>query len=788
MSLDLFDPQPALQNAQSNLAHDLPAEFLEAFDVSTRVMTEWNSSVNYANARDHALASFYDNVKARTGIQLPLYGMGGNVSLDELNDAIAKLPQDPNQPEPSYRPLSEGDIDSMALTRMRRAHDDAAAFGRRETTWGGTMGTITGTLAAGVSDPIAIATLPLGGAGQAGIALRALEFALIGGGTEAAIVGAGGPSRERAAPGSLRKEAPSEIASAVLFGGAFGAGLGGLQKLIGTGARPLPVTVRDEVNAAASEGQLNLSNPFPGAAADAAHRDAVVSSVRAAIDGRPVKAGDEFFEAWHGSPHDFDRFDVSKIGTGEGNQAYGRGLYFAENEDVARGYQRSLAERDQLVADLVEQSGGNWEKAHAAFKSDIEGRRRLAESVGGSYEPTAAEQATLSRLEAGQFGNLYKVKINANRDNFLDLDKPLSEQSEFVRNALLGHSDPGVAGTAEKWGHDVQNMMRRIGYRAGPKELNETIEREAAVARVLSEAGIPGVKYFDAGSRDAGAGSRNYVVFDDKHVAITHKNGKPLTIAEARAADYASAAKSQTPEEFALAGEKHLRPETFDQVPDVEHFERMPAETDDAASYWDARLEAASPEEKAALGATDGQETITSAAIRYDGHVFEGALHSDAYEAAASATGRDFGEVISATKPQDSGFLTSSGRFVDREEAARIANGARQTTHQVDELVGEHLPDGYFQPTRKRLPTQDLSPEQTAALEADPVTAANTIHDLDHYVEANPDAEFATQVRMPDGSYQFTTQKLSDVIKELDEFERAGKEIEACVVGLEAAE
>ena len=42
-----------------------------------------------------------------------------------------------------------------------------------------------------------------------------------------------------------------------------------------------------------------------------------------------AKAG---IRAYHGSPHDFDRFDMSKIGTGEGAQAYGHGLYFAENE------------------------------------------------------------------------------------------------------------------------------------------------------------------------------------------------------------------------------------------------------------------------------------------------------------------------------------------------------------------------------------------------------------------------------------------------------------------------
>lgn len=42
--------------------------------------------------------------------------------------------------------------------------------------------------------------------------------------------------------------------------------------------------------------------------------------------------------AYHGSPHDFDRFDMSRIGTGEGAQAYGHGLYMAESRDVADTY------------------------------------------------------------------------------------------------------------------------------------------------------------------------------------------------------------------------------------------------------------------------------------------------------------------------------------------------------------------------------------------------------------------------------------------------------------------
>ena len=55
------------------------------------------------------------------------------------------------------------------------------------------------------------------------------------------------------------------------------------------------------------------------------------------------------FKAYHGSPHKFDAFDLSKIGTGEGAQAFGHGLYFAENENVARGYRDALSDENWLV-------------------------------------------------------------------------------------------------------------------------------------------------------------------------------------------------------------------------------------------------------------------------------------------------------------------------------------------------------------------------------------------------------------------------------------------------------
>jgi hypothetical protein len=47
-------------------------------------------------------------------------------------------------------------------------------------------------------------------------------------------------------------------------------------------------------------------------------------------------------QLYHGSPHLFDRFDMSKIGTGDGLSKYGHGLYFAFDDEIASYYANML--------------------------------------------------------------------------------------------------------------------------------------------------------------------------------------------------------------------------------------------------------------------------------------------------------------------------------------------------------------------------------------------------------------------------------------------------------------
>ena len=218
--------------------------------------------------------------------------------------------------------------------------------------------------------------------------------------------------------------------------------------------------------------------------------------------------------AFHGSPHDFDRFDFSKIGTGEGAQAYGRGGYFADNEGVARSYRDQMGQvngllsltpktsAEKVVLDQIKR--GMDELGSVPYAGDV--RSWIGKDIGG-HEAPELMSAFNDLMERSPPGRMYQVGINASPEHFLDWDKPLSEQSDHVRNALKGVVDERNPGS------DVHEALVNIH---GSDE---------AATQALRQAGIPGIKYLDQGSRSAGEGSRNYVVFDDKLIDIIKKYG-----------------------------------------------------------------------------------------------------------------------------------------------------------------------------------------------------------------------------------------------------------------------
>jgi len=231
--------------------------------------------------------------------------------------------------------------------------------------------------------------------------------------------------------------------------------------------------------------------------------------------------------AYHGSPHDFDRFDASKIGTGEGAQAFGHGLYFAENEGVAKSYKTALAKDRMLYGGVEFESGNPVHEAAGAI--DQYGSRVNATSAFDkelaflrAYQPTRADQIDkikgirdvlasgehLNGISHEKSGHMYEVNINAHPDHFLDWDKPLADQPPKVRELAqrkYGDMPP----------HNGQSLMRWIENDAGADRGN--------IHNEMSQAGIPGIRYLDQGSRTAGQGSSNYVVFDPATIDILRK-------------------------------------------------------------------------------------------------------------------------------------------------------------------------------------------------------------------------------------------------------------------------
>lgn len=168
--------------------------------------------------------------------------------------------------------------------------------------------------------------------------------------------------------------------------------------------------------------------------------------------------------AYHGTPHKVgpEGFTLSKIGTGEGAQAYGWGLYFAEEQKVAAGYRDALsgirlldatgksimnATNNPVSAKILKEAQYFWKNGETTVPSiiqNIKSQRAQAEfwaKDGANIESNQAfvigADEAIRILQGGAVakvdGNLYTVELLAESEDFLDWDKPLSEQAEIAK-------------------------------------------------------------------------------------------------------------------------------------------------------------------------------------------------------------------------------------------------------------------------------------------------------------------------------------------------------------------
>jgi len=290
--------------------------------------------------------------------------------------------------------------------------------------------------------------------------------------------------------------------------------------------------------------------------------------------------------AFHGSGADFDEFKLEKIGTGEGNQAFGHGLYFTDSKDIAKFYKK------QLEADKYKTSDGkifdpykmrddgyrvirnlNVRAALHKNKGDVNKAIERAEeiinnSTLGNKEilQMAKEDLSLLKdikarggLKKANEGKIYQVNIKTVMDNLIDYDKPFGQQNENIKKILDKMKSEVTIEDAINYGLDPNDPGSNLFMYVNKNSSKETIEKEAikqtqnilfskdqevirflndwAVLRgkqssaetLLAKYGAKGIKYKanqGVGARNVPeTGQNNYVIFDDKIIDIMAKMG-----------------------------------------------------------------------------------------------------------------------------------------------------------------------------------------------------------------------------------------------------------------------
>lgn len=247
--------------------------------------------------------------------------------------------------------------------------------------------------------------------------------------------------------------------------------------------------------------------------------------------------------AWHGSPYEFDSFDLGAMGSGEGNQAHGWGLYFAKDKRISEAYKEYFGDKDDVVhfngTEYRINDEGDWEGGGQVYEyGDAVGyaldaladngtpaqaiadlRDKLQKGrIRGIYADRAQEAITMLETGSGdgrRGGRLYEVEIPEDAA-LLDEQKQLSEQPESVQRS--------VQAVFEDNGLDT----RRIDDMTG-KDIQQALQSvygdDRGVAMALKEAGLKGYTY--EGRNDG----RCYVVFDDAAIQIIDRYNQSVQAA-----------------------------------------------------------------------------------------------------------------------------------------------------------------------------------------------------------------------------------------------------------------
>lgn len=247
-------------------------------------------------------------------------------------------------------------------------------------------------------------------------------------------------------------------------------------------------------------------------------------------------------KAYHGSPYTFDHFDLGAIGTGEGNQAHGWGLYFAQDKKIAENYKDILgANSGEVITGKTKykiNEDGDWYDENTGNIIDdinplsmaltevletgnsnkaIEHLQEFIKSKEGKTAQTVISQVKRAKeaiklLKKNEFAGheqktAFEVEIPEDNE-LIDEFKNINEQPRKVQAAIR-----------KAW-KEISYKPSALQYMSGRefyKQLASELGGEKAASEKLNSLGIKGITY------DGLVDGKCFVVFDDKAIQIINR-------------------------------------------------------------------------------------------------------------------------------------------------------------------------------------------------------------------------------------------------------------------------
>ena len=223
---------------------------------------------------------------------------------------------------------------------------------------------------------------------------------------------------------------------------------------------------------------------------------------------------------YHGSGAEFDHFDHSHMGEGEGAQAYGWGTYVTEVKGIAEGYAKRS--NNGIAMDRYE-----WQLKRAELESNINRAKEQLPFLRGEYK--AEVEAQISEWEEQlkdyePHNYLYTVEIpDDNGKNYLDWNAKVGVRLLNKVNSLLEQQGKRLINPELDKRYkflDVNDLYHALSIRMAKDDA--TYNDDKAASEFLSSLGYAGIKYpadnLRGGRKD---GAKNYVIFNENDAEIT---------------------------------------------------------------------------------------------------------------------------------------------------------------------------------------------------------------------------------------------------------------------------